>query len=244
MDYKNKTWLEAQYVENRLSASQIGKLCGRCTRTILNWLERFGIPRRPANEKPKGKTSPLWGHKRSEETRRKMSANHARRDMSGSNNPMFGRTGKRAPNYGKEQTKEKKDKISKALKGRKRPHMCGDKNPAWKGGKTPLIVNLRNSPQMDDWRNQIFAKDHYCCTKCGDGTGHNLNAHHIKHLAVLIREHDIATLDSAYACVAIWNLDNGVTLCEVCHNELHKGPRSVPKLGNQMSNQPDTSSTY
>lgn len=45
--------------------------------------------------------------------------NHA--DMSGKNNPMFGRTGDKSPHFGKHLTEETKQKISKSRKGEKNP---------------------------------------------------------------------------------------------------------------------------
>lgn len=78
------------------------------------------------------------GRFHSEETKNKISENH--HDVSGKNNPMFGKRGKLSPNYGKKHTEETKEKISKAHKGKvgswrdkKRPdhaeRMTGEGNP-------------------------------------------------------------------------------------------------------------------
>ena len=56
------------------------------------------------------------GRFHSEETKNKISENH--HDVSGKNNPMFGKRGKLSPNYGKKHTEETKEKISKAHKGK------------------------------------------------------------------------------------------------------------------------------
>lgn len=55
------------------------------------------------------------GHIVSEETRRKMGANH--KDMSGENNPMYGKKGKDAPWYGRKHTPEE---LEKMREGRRR----------------------------------------------------------------------------------------------------------------------------
>lgn len=44
--YKNKEWLENEYVKKELSAETIAKSCNVNSQTILNWLAKFEIPRR------------------------------------------------------------------------------------------------------------------------------------------------------------------------------------------------------
>lgn len=79
-----------------------------------------------------------YGRKHNLESRMKISLNH--HDVTGHNNPMYGTTGDKSPNYGKKRTYSVKLKISKALKGRipwnkgsKRPEhsqrMAGEYNP-------------------------------------------------------------------------------------------------------------------
>lgn len=81
-----------------------------------------------------GENNPMFGKHHSEETRRKISENHA--DVSGSNNPMFGKprsketkmklselrkgkfVGEDNPFYGKQHTKEAKQKMSEKRKGK------------------------------------------------------------------------------------------------------------------------------
>lgn len=61
-----------------------------------------------------GENNPWWKKELPQETKDKMSKNHA--DVSGENNPMYGvhRYGEDAPNYGKSLSKEWKDNISKS----------------------------------------------------------------------------------------------------------------------------------
>ena len=65
----------------------------------------------------------------------------------------------------------------------------------------------RNSPQYIEWRRAVFARDGYKCAICGQ-VGGTLNAHHIKPFA-------------KYPDLRL-ELDNGITLCEKCHREVHR----------------------
>ena len=76
----------------------------------------------------------------------------------------------------------------------------------WKGGITPENQKGRNSVEHKEWRSAVFARDDYTCTMCGERGG-KLNAHHISPWALNKNER--------------YNLDNGTTLCESCHNEVH-----------------------
>jgi len=48
--YQDKDWLYQKYLEEQLSAHQIGKLCKRSVATIINWLNKFNIPIRSRSE--------------------------------------------------------------------------------------------------------------------------------------------------------------------------------------------------
>ena len=75
--------------------------------------------------------------------------------------------------------------------------------------------NLTNEDRFNDrkyteyyqWRNEVFKRDDYTCQKCGDKSGGNLNAHHIKNYS----EHEELRT----------SIENGITLCKDCHKEFH-----------------------
>jgi hypothetical protein len=225
MNYKNENWLSKQYLIEKLSAKDIGKLCGVSDVTILNWLRKFRISRRSQaeslrNKYRRGYKNPKKGVKLSESTKKKISKNHA--DFSGENNPMWGKRGKEAPAFGKVRTKEHRQKLSKALIGKKRPDMVGSNNPNWKGGKTTLSHKIRTSNRYIEWRLAVYTRDNFTCQNCGDNQGGNLNAHHLIHFSDLLEAHGIKSIAEASATPQLWETDLGITLCEKCHEKEHR----------------------
>ena len=85
--------------------------------------------------------------------------------------------------------------------------MKGEKNCNWKGGITPEDRMFRASCEYTEWRISVFERDDYTCQECGQHGG-NLNAHHI----LPYRDYK----DPEYSL----NIDNGITLCEECHDKV------------------------
>jgi len=98
----------------------------------------------------------------------------------------------------------------------------GEKNSSWKGGITPLNTAIRATAENLHWRLDVFARDGFKCQHCKDVTKRKLNAHHKKPLAKIIQENNITTLNEAQACDELWDINNGITLCEDCHKLEHK----------------------
>lgn len=94
---------------------------------------------------------------------------------------------------------------------RNRPKDTSGKNHwNWKGGVTPENQRQRSSAQAKAWRNAVFERDKYICQLCGKQGG-KLNAHHIKSWA---KHTDLR-----------FEVENGITLCEKCHRQIHKTKR-------------------
>jgi len=84
----------------------------------------------------------------------------------------------------------------------------GDKSHNWKGGKTPKRRRLRQGIEFKLWREAVFKRDNWTCQECGvRGGTTQLHPHHIKSFA------EYPELRFA--------IDNGLTLCAVCHQIEH-----------------------
>jgi len=118
--------------------------------------------------------------------------------------------------YGKHHTKESKQKIRE-----NRPNQSGNKNPAWKGGVTPLNKLIRKCDKYKEWINNIFKRDNFICMMCNI-RGSDLNAHHIKEFNKIIKENNIFILKDAINCNELWDINNGMTLCKKCHDKTKK----------------------
>lgn len=80
----------------------------------------------------------------------------------------------------------------------------GKDNPNWKGGSTPINLQIRHSLEYKLFREAVFLRDNFTCHECNQRGG-RLNVHHIKPFS-LFPELRFA-------------IDNGVTLCFSCHTK-------------------------
>ncbi len=104
---------------------------------------------------------------------------------------------------------------------RPRPNQVGSGNHKWKGGITSWRNCLRGTAAYGQWRRQIFVRDGFRCQLCGE-IGLRLEAHHIVLLSTLLEENGITSIDDAIECQSLWDTENGVTMCEDCHTNIHK----------------------
>jgi hypothetical protein len=123
--------------------------------------------------------------------------------------------------YGQSPSDETRRKMSEALKG--------DKCYNWKGGITALNHAIRTCLQNREWILSVFKRDNFTCQKCG-ATKVYLHAHHIRLFADILRENNITTLEEAIACIALWDINNGISYCEECHKEEHFGVADTDEI--------------
>lgn len=108
--------------------------------------------------------------------------------------------------------------------------MHGKDHPQWKGGKTPLIMRIRNHKKSIEWREKIFKRDNYICRVCGDKRGGNLHAHHYMQVADIIHTLNIKSVEEALGTKILWKLSNGITLCKKCHLIADKASKAIKQI--------------
>ena len=114
-------------------------------------------------------------------------------------------------------------------KGKKRPDLAkwnkinikrGKESGNWKGGITKLTIAIRNSFKYRQWRSDVYMRDFWTCQDCFLKGG-KLEAHHKDTFSDIMKRNCIQTLQEAFDCEELWNIDNGVTLCVKCHDRCH-----------------------
>ena len=111
-------------------------------------------------------------------------------------------------------------KVDKIIK---RPNNSGENNHFWKGGKTKLSQQIKNSAEYSFWRKQIFERDNYTCQHCGRKTKKGdkviIEADHIYPFSKILDDFDITSIEEAISCEELWDIENGRTLCRDCHKK-------------------------
>jgi hypothetical protein len=140
----------------------------------------------------------------------------------GENNPFYGKhhesgkfVGENNGMYGKEHSKETKEKMGESHKGQ----LLGDKNPAWKGGITPLRKAIRESTEMYEWKRKVMERDDYRDVNTGERG--DLEVHHVIPFEELLSKYNITTLEEAKNCKELWDIDNGITMLYENHRKFH-----------------------
>jgi len=208
----NRQRLHELYVEQKLSLNQIASLQGCSHSAVYYWIKKYGIPRRTSTEGrnlnppsityKKGSAHPFFGKKHSEETKKRISSKN-----SGRVRPQ----GEQHFNFGRKHSVKQKEKWSK--------ERTGKDNPGWRGGKTSLYNRIRHCKLYNNWRLSVFERDSFTCQDCGDDSGGNLNADHIKPFALILKENNIKNFELAAKDEDLWDTNNGKTLCVSCHKK-------------------------
>lgn len=133
---------------------------------------------------------------------------------------------------GRKQTIEARGLMSLHLKGRKlseehKQKLRGPNSPNWRGGVTLIYHTIRSCLQYRQWRDDIFTRDNFTCTWCGDNRGGNLRVDHIEPFTNIMQKYEIYSLEQALKCEALWSLNNGRTLCETCHIKRHENRSDI-----------------
>ena len=95
----------------------------------------------------------------------------------------------------------------------------------WKGGISRAYKTGYESIQYKEWRQKVFERDNYTCqdcdARCGKGKTIYLTAHHIKPFYKYPKLR--------------FDVNNGITLCEICHCKVDKYRAKFMKLEVQVA---------
>lgn len=94
----------------------------------------------------------------------------------------------------------------------------GEKSSNWKGGISKIDRRCRRIPEYREWRENVFKRDDWTCRECGANKCY-VTAHHIKGFSLIISSNSIKSVADARLCIELWDVDNGLTLCETCHKK-------------------------
>jgi 5-methylcytosine-specific restriction endonuclease McrA len=131
------------------------------------------------------------------------------------------------PHLGKKHSQETKERLSRLNKGKN----MGENNGNWRGGVRKIEKAVRVMSEYLKWRSDVFQKDNWTCKTCNANNVY-VTAHHIKSFINIIRENNITNIIEARNCQELWDISNGVTLCEKCHSltDNYKGRSATKKL--------------
>jgi hypothetical protein len=99
----------------------------------------------------------------------------------------------------------------------------GEKHWNWKnGGTQPLMLQIRHCNKYKKWNREVMEIQDFTCQLCGVRGG-RLNVHHMKPFAKIIKDNKINSLLEALVCEELWDINNGLTVCNYCHLvKIHK----------------------
>jgi hypothetical protein len=90
--------------------------------------------------------------------------------------------------------------------------------------KRVLCSRIRLSFKYLQWREEVLKRDNWTCQLCGiNQEKHNekylcdLNVHHKKTLYQIVNNNNISSLNESLFCVELWDISNGITVCNRCH---------------------------
>ncbi len=85
--------------------------------------------------------------------------------------------------------------------------------------ETRAAYAIRRLPVYRRWREAVLKRDGHACRHCGSADF--LHVHHLLPFVDLLAEHRPINVDDAERYSALWDVDNGVTLCGDCHRTAH-----------------------
>lgn len=210
--YRNKLWLQEEYVIKGRNATEIAKECGINVRTLREWIGTFNLTNLKGldleNKISKDELYEMYcvKHMTSEEI-------GILYDTTGNTIiSLVRKYGIKVPTrrellqvyYNKKGGREKFREYGQRLENRIFSSCVnrGISIEEFDGFSSDDETLKRKNSEYREWRNKVFERDGYTCQCCSKHGG-NLNAHHIKNF-------------KSYPELR-YEISNGITLCEKCH---------------------------
>jgi hypothetical protein len=203
MKYKDSAWLRKKYVEERLSTSDIGDICGVTKETIRRWLDNHGIDTRSQSEATKVE----WENDPEREVPEDFKGSPG-----GEEHPMYGKDrtaehwkGEKNPVHDREQTGE-----DNHMHG-----VTGEKHPRWNGGTSGFDPEIYGRNWYTEVRPKVIERDEVCQV-CGVEK-ESPHVHHIE---------PARSFDSPSEAN---EMDNLILLCAACHAKVENGKHTIER---------------
>lgn len=198
----SKQELEKLYLVENLTYKQIEEKLNLKTGVIYHWFKKYNIEARSSSEY-------MTGRILSDEHKNKISISNSKPH-----------TDERKKNIsishkGKKISEEHKSKIRNKFIGLR----IGENHPMWKGGRSIIRNRLRQSFEYKNWRKLVYERDNYTCEICNSNKNY-LNCHHIITFASISETEKLHTYEDYLNCDALWDINNGITLCKNCHENI------------------------
>lgn len=82
------------------------------------------------------------------------------------------------------------------------------------------LQRIRKTGVSYEWRRKVKKRDGKCM-RCGSTS--NLEVHHITPLSFYIEKYNIDSIQKSIQYKSeLWNVSNGITLCNTCHKKEHE----------------------
>ena len=97
------------------------------------------------------------------------------------------------------------------------PKGSGTNNGMWKGGITPIHMQVRATLRYKTWRQAIRERDDFTCCLCGKRGGDIEVDHYPRPFRNILAAWMESETGSSDDYTDFWDMNNGRTLCRPCH---------------------------
>jgi len=81
-----------------------------------------------------------------------------------------------------------------------------------------LRAEIEQMPISQRWKQDVRKKCENKCQMCGSNK--NTEVHHLDSFYLILKQNNINSIEKAFECKKLWNVDNGEVLCKKCHDKM------------------------